>query len=54
VSERESCEEHVIGYLRTHFDCPYCGFNFDEEGDKSVEAITCPDCQQNFWCREVR
>jgi predicted RNA-binding Zn-ribbon protein involved in translation (DUF1610 family) len=45
--------EHVLGYIRTHFDCPHCGFMFDEEGDKSSETIECPDCRETFWCRQV-
>jgi len=44
--------EHVLGYIRTHFDCP--NFDFDEEGDRSVEVIECPSCLKKFWCREVR
>lgn len=54
MSERENYEHHEIGHIRTHFDCPYCGINFDLEGDRSVEVIECPDCQKKFWCREVR
>jgi DNA-directed RNA polymerase subunit RPC12/RpoP len=46
--------EHCLGYIRTHFDCPHCNFDFNEEGDKSSEVIECPSCQEKFWCREVR
>jgi hypothetical protein len=52
--ELEKYEHHELGYIRTHFDCPYCAFDFDLEGDRSCEAIECPGCQKKFWCREVR
>ncbi|MGC0389373.1 hypothetical protein [Bradyrhizobium sp. USDA 241] len=51
--DRDSLE-HVLGFIRTHFNCPDCNFDFDEEGDRSSEAIECPACQTRFWCREVR
>jgi DNA-directed RNA polymerase subunit RPC12/RpoP len=52
-TDREKLE-HCLGWLRTHFMCPDCNFEFDEEGDKSSEVIECPDCEGKFWCRDVR
>lgn len=45
--------EHVTGFIRTHFECPACGYDFDLEGDRSIETIECPDCRKRFWCRQV-
>lgn len=44
----------ALGYIRTHFDCPWCGTTFDVEGDATGDEIQCPDCETKFRCREVR
>lgn len=46
--------EQASGWLRTHFDCPNCNFDFSEEGDMSGEVIVCPDCEESFFCAVVR
>src|SRR6267142_3869685 len=53
TSDRDTLE-HCIGFIRTHFECPECNFDFSEEGDCSIETIERPACQKKFWCREVR
>lgn len=51
--DRDSLE-HVLGYVRTQFDCFYCDYTFDEEGDCAQEVIQCPSCQKKFYCFEIR
>jgi hypothetical protein len=45
--------ETVIGYMKTHFDCPYCGYPDEREGDCSAEAVTCGNCLNSFIIRVV-
>lgn len=48
-------EEHesVLGYMKTHWDCPACGLDHEEEGDKSGETVTCDGCGEVVRIREV-
>lgn len=39
--------EDVIGYIKTEWDCPYCGEPNSDEGDKSHEDVTCTACGQH-------
>ena len=40
--------EITTGYAYTHFDCPYCGYDHQEEGDVKSEEFECDDCHRKF------
>lgn len=47
--------EDVTGYLKTHWDCPWCGEVNEQEGDCSQETATCTagDCGCVVYIHQV-
>jgi transcription elongation factor Elf1 len=46
--------DDVPGFLKTHFDCPVCGYDDSVEGDASGDTVVCDDCGTTFTIGVVR
>lgn len=46
-------DRHILGFIETRWDCPYCDYINHEEGDRSCEVVECENCQEKFKIRMV-
>lgn len=52
AKENEDDEpETAIGFLYTHFDCPYCSEAQEAESDIKGETVECEFCKREFVIR---